>query len=300
MSVIFRLPMRLPGSAMKGKLRLPTGLECETLAQMLIGLFFLAASYHKAMQGFFGSHRVALSYIFEHWLKNGLPVSWYGELMRLSLPYTDVLAVIVILCQATIGILLILNYRTQLAGFLMFFVQGNIYLATYHHAELRVFGSQTLWMSVFFMARPVMTGKMWVTMTYLVTLTGLLHLYARFLFGDATFAAVDWQRTHYIENVMSSHIAFKNFFIVLTDGGVGKVIWAGAWWVKLLLCFGILTRYRLTFGALWLLQFFMIAVVWLSAWNCEGVFWVLFLLLWLTHEYRLQSDGYSERTSLLP
>ncbi len=300
MSAIFLYPIRLPGSGMSASKRFLSPATWEYVAQFFVGFFFLAAAYHKTVQGFFGAHRTSLGNIFQHWIRNNLPLEFYRDFMLWVMPYADVLGIIVIVAQIIIGLLLILNLRLDLVGLIAFFVQGSIYLATYHHAELRVLGSQAIWFAIFYFCRSEMKGKLWTAMTYVLVFIGLMHLFARFQFGDPWFSAYAWQRQHYIENVMGSSVFIKDAFIFITQGTIGTVIWAGAWWWKLVLMLGILTRHRLLFGALWMVTFFFVEIVWLNAWNCEGAFWAIILFTWITHEYALQRASKTPPTSLLP
>lgn len=217
--------------------------------------------------------------------------------MLTIMPFADHIAIGVIVVQAIVGILLITHRQPRLAGLLILIVQGNIYMATYHHAELRVLGSQAMWFGIFFLARPYMHGRLWNAMTIVLCCIGLMHLYARYQFGDPWFASYAWQRQHYIEHVMGSSVAIKQLFLTMTEGAVGRFLWAAGWWFKLVLALGLLTRHRLLAGSLWLVYFMWISVVWLNAWNCEGVFWVLILFVWVTWEYRLRSHrtGAQER-----
>lgn len=260
------------------------------MPQFFVGLFFLAAAYLKWSEALFGPHRIALDVIFQHWLDHKLPLGPYAEFMKFALPYADVLAWVTLLFQAAAGLLLILNIAVPVAGGILFFVQLNIYLATYHHPELLILGSQALWLGLFFFARKEMNGRLWTLMTCALSLIGLLHLYWRMkLFGDPWFSSYTWQRTHYATDVMSSWPGLKVFVLWLTSGSTGPLLWVSLWWIKIVLALGLLTRYRLYFGAAWLITIFIGTLVWFNAWTVEGVFWVLVLFVWLTHEWILQT-----------
>lgn len=269
------------------------------LPQFFIGLFFLTAAYLKWAQALFGPHRIALDAIFLHWMRNGMPLEWYKDFMTWSLPYTDWLAAIVILLQGLAGLLLILNWRVRLAGLCMFIVQLNVYLATYHQLELRVLGSQAMLMSIFFFARSEMRGRVWALMTYAMVLIGLVHLYGRYMyFSDASMEAALWQRGYFALYNMSSWPGLKSFVLWATAGTAGMLLWAGMFWIKLGLLFGMLTRYRLQAGAALLVIVLSATLIWLNTWSCEGVFWVLLLFLWVVHERELQRAAAPK--SLLP
>jgi hypothetical protein len=64
---------------MTAKERFLSSATWQYVAQFLVGFFFLAAAYHKVVQGFFGPDRVPLSAIFQHWIRNSLPLEVYRD-----------------------------------------------------------------------------------------------------------------------------------------------------------------------------------------------------------------------------
>lgn len=266
--------------------------------QFFLGFFFLSAAYIKATEGFFGAHSLSLGWILEGWksVSHFMPTFYVGFADAVVIPYANTFAIIVIVLQALVGVLLIANRYVSLAGALLFFLQFNIYLATYNQLELRVFNSLAMLLGIYFFARPVMRGKVWMLMTYAIVLIGLLHLYGRLtLFGDPWTSAYFWQREHFSAYVMSAWPGLKYFSLWLTSGKFGPVLWASAWWIKLFLILGMLTRYRLQAGIGWFIFVTLITMIWLNAFSCEGVFWVLTMFLWVTHEHYLQKEA-----SLIP
>ena len=69
---------------------------------------------------------------------------------------------------------------------------------------------------------------------------------------------------------------------------------------QLALAFGLLTRYRLYAGAALLVYMLGVTLVWLNTFSCEGVFWVMILFLWVTHELELQRSSKAPPVSFLP
>jgi hypothetical protein len=271
------------------------------LPQFFIGLFFLSAAYLKATEGLFGDFRSPLGAILQHWMNGGLTPDFYKPLVYLMMPYGDSIAIIVILMQGIAGILLIINRQTRLAGLLLFFVQLNVYFATYYQLELRVLNSQAMLMGVYYFARGDMKGRMWGAFTYALVVVGLMHLAGRvILFHDELLTSFQWQRNHFAAYVMSSWPGLKYFVLWATSGKFGALMWTSFWWIKLCLILGMLSRYRFYAGLGWLVMSFLITLVWLSAFSCEGVFWVLTMFLWVTHEYTLERSTSKPPTSFLP
>lgn len=271
------------------------------LPQFFIGFFFIAAAYLKATEGLFGPSTVSLEGILEGWKLAFMPDFYFPFADHVLIPYANYFAVIVIILQGAVGVLLIANRHVRIAGALLFFVQLNIYLATYDQLELRVFNSQAMLLGIYFFARSDMNGTVWKLFTYALVLIGLVHLYGRYLwFGDPWTTAYFWQRQHFSAYVMSAWPGLKYFTLWLTAGTAGPFLWASSWWLKLALLLGMLTRYRLQAGTAWLVYVTMITLVWLNAFSCEGVFWVLTMFMWVAHEHHLQKASSAPPTSYLP
>jgi hypothetical protein len=262
------------------------------LPQFLIGFFFIAAAYIKATEGLFGANQSELGWILGVWKTNNfMPPFYYGFADHVLTPYATFFAILVIVLQGLTGVLLIGNKHVRLAGALLFFVNLNIFLAVNNQLELRVFNGQAMLMGVYFFAGSEARGRVWSLMTLLLVLIGLTHLYGRYYyFGDAWPAAYFWQRRHFSEFIMSAWPGLKYFTLWVTSGTSGPYIWAAAWWIKLVLVLGLLTRYRLQCGIAWLCFMILITMIWLNAFSCEGVFWVLTLFLWVIHEHDLQQE----------
>lgn len=264
------------------------------LPQFFVGFFFIAAAYLKATESFFGAKTATLASILEGWknVSHFMPQFYYGFADAVLIPYANVFAIIVIVVQAIVGVLLIGNRQVRLAGALLFFLQLNIFLATYNQLELRVFNSQAMLLGLYFFARPDMRGTLWRLMTFAFVSIGLQHLYGRYImFGDAWPAAYSWQREHFSAYIMSAWPGLKFATLWLTSGTSGPLLWASAWWIKLVLVLGMLTPYRLQSGIALLLWMVLATLVWLSAFSCEGVFWVLTLYVWVMHEHHLHKNS---------
>ncbi len=109
-----------------------------------------------------------------------------------------------------------------------------------------------------------------------------------------------WQRQHFTGYVMSLTPGIKHLYLVLTAGPIGAFFWVFSWWFKLALFAGMLTRFRLQSGAILLVYLLLHEIVWMSAWTCEGVFWVLTVYVWVTHEYALGQKSKKPPVSFLP
>ncbi len=262
------------------------------MPQFFIGFFFLAAAYIKATEGLFGVNQSELGWILQGWkASHVMPQFFYAFADNILIPYSTFFAILVIVLQGTAGVLLMGNRYVRFAGILIFFVNLNIFLATNNQLELRVFNGQAMLMGLYFILGPEARGRMWTLVTMILVLLGLTHLYGRLtLFGDHWPSAYFWQRRHFSEYVMSAWPGLKYFTLWLTSGTYGPILWASTWWIKLVLVLGLCTKYRLQFGIAWLLMMMMITMIWLNAFSCEGVFWVLTLFLWVTHEHDLQRE----------
>jgi hypothetical protein len=264
------------------------------LPQRFVGLFFLAAAHHKLIQGFFGEHPVPLASVFQYWITNQLPLSFMTLFLKWTMPYADVLGMMVIAIQTVAGLSLLFNYHIRLTLIPLFLVQLTIVLATFRHPELRVLGFQTLWLLLFFFYRDHLTKALWHVATLLVCTIALLHLYVRYTVGDPWLSAVPWQYQHFKDHVMGSFVFLKFFVLWMMRTPFGPILWAGSWWLKLSLALGLCTRYRLLCGTLLLVYLYGVELVWMNAWNCEGAMWVLFLFTWMVREYEEERGMFSK------
>ena len=100
------------------------------MAQAYVGLFFLGAGYLKATRALFGDHRHSLHDIFLYWLSIDWPVHAFRPFMEWGVQHADTIAVLMIAGQVTIGLMLIGNVRTRLAGAMLFAVHILVLLST--------------------------------------------------------------------------------------------------------------------------------------------------------------------------
>lgn len=299
--MIFLSPAEIAGISMQTFKSLTPSALWRYVPQLFIGLFFLSAAFLKEYEALFGPNRYSLGQILQVWIDQQWGLGWYMNFLAWMNPYADVLAVLVIIGQAVAGLSLVLNYRTRIAGVLIFFIQLNVYLAVYHQIELRNLNAEALWIGLFFFARPEMRGRLWTLMTYALALFLLSHLYGRMtMFGDPWTSSFAWQFEEFTFTSMSSWLGLKNFVVWFYSGKYAAVLWAASWWIKLALALGLLTRYRLYAGAALLVYMFGVTLVWMNTFTCEGVFWVLILYVWLTHEREIQQVSEKPPMSLLP
>lgn len=273
----------------------------EYVPQFFLGLFFMAAAFLKWWEALFGPHPIPLDTIMETWLASNWPIELYGHFMKAGMPHADAMAWGVVLLQATAGFLLIVRYKNWLAGALIIFVQANIYLAIYHQLELRILNSIVIWAGIFYFARPVMRGKVWTLMTYALVFLVFVDLYSRYtLAGDLFPSNFPWQYEDFTYLTMSSWPGLKSFVVRVSSSAWGPTLWAMGWWVKVFLALGMLTKYRMYFGALLTLFFLWVTLVWLNTYSCIGTLWVLVLFIWMAHELQLQRMSKTPPVSLLP
>ncbi len=272
----------------------------EYCAQCFVGLFFLTAAYLKATQTFFGAREHPLHDIFEYWLRIGWPLDAFRPFMQWGMGHADAIAVGMITSQALLGLLLILNIRLRLAGALLLLLHIPLLLSVYHQSLLFILIFQTFWVGAFYVFKDHLNGRGWRVMTIVFVLISALFLYQRAtVFQDVSFESVPWQRKHFSEHVMSLTVGIKHLYLWLTAGNAGALLWVASWWFKLGLTIGILTRYRLQIAACWLVFLIWSVMVWMSEWTCEGVFWILFLFVWMTHESALQQRSKKPPVSFL-
>ncbi|MBI1812496.1 hypothetical protein HY285_00940 [Candidatus Peregrinibacteria bacterium] len=263
------------------------------VVQIFVGLFFLGAAMFKVTI-YFGHHARALTDDFAYWTRNGWPLHAYRVLMEwlFSVPHvTGVLEVLTILLQAIPGFMLVTNIKPRLAGAALFLFQINIFLGTFHQTGFNEFVGMSLWIALFFALRPqneTWNHKLWHAMTLLVFLFTLLFLYNRYLQDDPWPSGYLWQRTHLQQDVMSTALWWKRMVLWISRGTIGEILWTSVWWVDLLFCFLLLTRWRLQAGAVLLAFAILRSLTWMNSITSQGVLTVLFLFLWMSQEEVMQ------------
>lgn len=267
------------------------------VAQVLMALFFIAASMYK-VQSFFVDHDQTLRGHLDFWVSMNLPPLWYRSLLywMMSLPYGETaLEATATLLQAIPAALLIINYRTRLAGWLLLIIQTNIFLGTLYHPNFNEFVGGSIWVCLFFVLRkPDGTwGKTrWGTLTFLLFLWAGFFVKNRYGMGDPWLSSVDWQRAHLQADVMSFAYPWKQMVLWFSSTAIGTFAWAAAWWVQLAATFGLLfRRCRLHAGSILLVFALLRTLTWMNSITSEGVLACLVLFLWVTQEEALRNRG---------
>lgn len=258
------------------------------VAQILAGLFYAGASYFKYHDSFFGDYPLinALNY----WLSLNLPIQGYRQMLTTLLPYSNTLALGVILLQGTAGLLLIYHKNTRAAGIILLLVQMNIFLATFHSRSFNLVVGVSLWAGLYCILRPSMGVQLWTILT--IILMGLLLGAFNFpyLVGSPWLAHVAFQRSDFAHHTMSVTPAVKYVVLMATRGAAGTVLWASMWWIHLVLVLLLCTRWRLAAGSLLLCLLLGRSIIFLNKVTSEGAQWVIIVFLWVTHEHALQHE----------
>lgn len=262
------------------------------IAQALAGLFFMGAGLFK-LENYFLLQDQSLAGHFQFWLDNGWPPHWFGELMSWGKTYEKPLAAMTISFQILPGLLFVTNRGVRVAALLLLWLQLLIYMGTYNHLGFNEFVGLSLWICLFYALKPADSINFrsqwhWSLVTSLLFYLALLHLFNRYLIGDPWLSSVDWQRENLTKDVMSISIGWKESILALSQGEVGKFLWAGAWWGELLLVLLLLTPLRLAAAGGLMLYAIMRVLTWMNTATSHSVLWVLVLFLWMTEEELLR------------
>ncbi|HRH92989.1 MAG TPA: DoxX family membrane protein [Candidatus Peribacteria bacterium] len=260
------------------------------VAQIFVGLFFVAASYFKLTDSFFGARIVPISQDINYWLDSGFTLRGYREFLKFMLPYADFLASVVILCQCAVGVLLVYNKRLRWAAMILIFVQTNILLSTFNGFGFIVFSGVAIWLGVFYFFRESMTPRIWSLLTWALLLLGFKYQHQRYVVGDAWMSSFAPQYAHFQQDVMSIHPVLKQWLMNFWDGHavLAPWLWASSWWIHTALLLLMLTRFRLYAGFGWLLIWVHRELVWTTGVTGEGTLYVLVLFTWVTFEEYMQ------------
>ncbi len=262
------------------------------IAQLFVGLFFVAAAYFKLTDSFFGARIVPLATDINYWLDAGFTMKGYDAFLRFMLPYADVLAGIVIFCQATVGVLLIYNKKVRWAGVVLLFVQTNILLSSFHGFGFIVFSGVAIWLGLLYFFRDSMTPRKWALLTFVLILIGFKYQEQRWIMGDQWLSSFPGQYDHFQMDIMSVHPVLKQWVMNLVDAYPDAVSWwwAGSWWLHTAALFLMFTRYRLYAGYFWLLIWVQRSLVWTTGVTGEGTLYTLVLFTWVTFEEYMQQS----------
>jgi hypothetical protein len=260
------------------------------VAQLLVGLFFIGAACFKILSFFWAADQ-HLSDHFAYWVRMNLPPLWYRWFMDVmfSIPYMENIMEATLLFQLIPGIMLVANYRTRLAGWLLLFIQIQIFLGTYNHWGFNEFVGMSLWIAVYFAIRPAdwLTWKnKWNVLTFFFFIIHAIYLYNRYVMQDPWPSAMSWQLAHFQTDIVSSHILWKQMVIWIANLPFGAYLWAGTWWLELVLTLGILTKYRHLAGAGLVTTAVLREITWLNTNTSQGVLTLLFAFVWLVQEVR--------------
>ena len=202
-----------------------------------------------------------------------------------SVPYgARFMETTVIFSQGAGGLLLALNRRTRIAGWLLLFVQANVFLGTFHHRGFNEFVGVSLVTALVFALRPP-SGRLSPAsrraVTWSMAAVTALYLYNRYRMGDPWPASIGWQRLDLQQDVMSSFWAWKAAVLWLTALPIGPYLWAAPWWISVPLVPMLLTRWRAWAGAGLLVFAILRTLTWMNSITSQGVVFVLLYFLWL-------------------
>lgn len=260
------------------------------IAQTLMALFFLAAAMYK-IQSFFWDHDQTLRGHFNFWVSMNLPPLWYRSLMfwMMSLPYGEVIMeASATALQAIPAVLLLMNTRTRLAGWLLAIIQVNIFLGTFHHRNFNEFVGGSLWVCLYFILRKAdgsFDRRAWHVLTVALFAWAALFVHNRYLMGDPWLSSVAWQRAHLAADVMSISNIWKHMVLWFSSTYIGALCWAGVWWAGLVSTAALLIpRWRLAGGSILLILALLRTLTWMNSITSEGVLATLILFLWVAQE----------------
>ena len=259
------------------------------VAQLLIGLFFLAAAYHKILIYVVDGRTIVDDVAY--WESMSLPPRWYTALLHwmFSLPYGHrVLEIAVMLLQGIGGVFLLLNRRIRLAGWMLVFVQANVFLGTFHHRGFNEFVGVSLIMSLYFALRPrnaQWNARAWNAIVVLTAADTVLYLYNRWNMGDPWISSVAWQRLDLQQDVMSTSWAWKSAVLRLSETSIGPLLWTAPWWMGAALVAFVLWRKTRSYALAGLTILAILrTLTWINSITSQGVLFVLLYFLVLANE----------------
>lgn len=270
-------------------------------AETLLGLFFVGAALYK-IESYYIIGDQSLKSHFDYWISMNLPPQWYRALVRtvFALPFGErLLEFTVIGLQGVAGAMIIAHMGKRTAGWMLLFVQLNIFLGTLGNTGFNQFVGISLWAALFFVLQGrdgTWKRKRWQALTLGLFLLQLLMAWNRLGAGDPWMHAVAWQRESLLRETVSSAYWWKAMVLGISDSFVGGVLWAGWWWALLGATIILLTPWRLYAGALLLLLMVCETLTWTNAVTSHGVMSVLVLYLWSAQEAVLVFKKNSRKT----
>lgn len=258
-------------------------------AQVLVGLFFIAAARHKVSIYAIDGRSIADD--FAYWESSGFPPQWYRTFMHalFALPYGHrVLEIAVIALQGIGGGLLVANRGVRVAGWLLLFIQANVFLGTFHHRGFNEFVGISLLIGWYFAARPAdgrWSDARWRTVAWPTALLTALFLYNRWAMGDPWISNVEWRRLELQQDVMSTSLLWKSSALAIADSPIGAYAWVAPWWIGLALAPFVLARRSRPLAVAGLLILAMLrTLTWMNSITSQGVLFVLLYVLVLADE----------------
>lgn len=260
------------------------------VAQVLIGMFFVAAAIYKLMNYFVVGDQSIVTHI-DFWEENRWGVPWVVSLMKwfVHLPRGAVTAeILVILLQAIPGFLLIIRKYERTAGLMLLAVQLLIFFGTMKSAEFIEFVGTSLWIAAYYAYKPKRgetTGNTWwMFLEGFLFMLLVIYTINRFKAGDPWLTSVDSQRQHLAQYIISISPAWKQAIIQFSQTLTGRVFWVATFWIHIPLLFLLFTTKRLYGAAGFLLIIFFRYLTWLNTDTNHGVLWALTLFAWMAEE----------------
>jgi hypothetical protein len=271
-------------------------LEPVTLGERLFGVFFIAASWWKIYGILFGGDWSIRS-AARLWNSMGWTPDWYAFLLDVlfGLSWLPDLGLVVAAFQGVAGVLILAGRLTRVGGIVLFAIQLNIFLGTFHMQVFNEFVGISLWAALYFIIAPA-RGRAWVPQTWTFMTVLLVAFYA--LQIDGMFDrrmhllyVVEEHRDHFASDVMSIAHPVKEFVLAITSGRLGSHIWIAPVFLQIGVLALFLTRFRLYAGVMALCIAFAREWMWINSVTSYGVFWVLVLLLWCAREHEMRKTA---------
>jgi len=269
-------------------------LEPTSLAERLIGAFFIAAAWWK-VEGILSGNDWDIVSASAYWIREGWMPEWYQSLLTPLLQiggYLD-LGLIVAAGQGIAGVLILLGRYVRFAGIVLFVIQLNIFFGTFNKLVFNEFVGISLWAAFYFIVKPGNQRpwqiRVWTLLTAILVFLYLLQVVGMFERQMHLPEQAEIQRLHFSADVMSLAYPIKKLTLAVTDGAFGKALWVFPTWAQLMLVFLFLTRFRLYAGMIALCIAFSREWVWMNSVTSYGVHWTLVLLLWCAKEQELRT-----------
>lgn len=269
------------------------------LSRVFVGLFFIASALWKLFDGFFFRSSSPLAGDFQYWMDRGWTMGWYEPILRLLMPWSSVVAVLVIAAHGIGGAMLFSRKTTKWGAMILLFVQLQIWFSTFYGWGFLVMVGSSVWLCFYLVVSQELTHDRWKYLTWLLVVLYGLMLFGRFQRGDASLSLFHEQFAHFTREVMSADPSIKRVAVAMFLQPFGPWLWIFLWWWSFFLAVPfLLTRYRLIAGCIILLHFILRALLFLQVMGAEATIYVLLGFTWLAEEASRQARG--EKGSFLP